>query len=52
MQRPEDNTVVADYGVVDTSDIAAEHIMLLDEKFNREDVVKIAEWMLYLSTQS
>jgi hypothetical protein len=52
MQRPEDNTVVADYGVVDTFDIAAEYIKLLDEKFNLEDVKKITEWMFYLSTQS
>jgi hypothetical protein len=52
MKTPEDSTVVAEDGTVEnTAKVAAECIELLDEGFSREDVVKIAEWILYLSTQ-
>jgi len=56
MQRPEDSTVrlllPGETFVESTDDAASSYISMLDEKFSREDVVKITEWMRYLSTQS
>ena len=52
MRKPEDSTVTCEIGVVETEEVASEAIELLDERFSREDVSKIAEWIHYLSTQS
>ena len=56
MKRPEDSTVTlmlpGDNFVEPTDEIASSIISDLDKKFSREDVVKIAEWIHYLSTQS
>jgi hypothetical protein len=55
MKRPEDSTVKlkipGENFIIDTDDAASGYISELDKKFSREDVKKIAEWMLYLSTQ-
>ena len=57
MQRPEDSTVELVLPSLEcfkepTDEIASSYISMLDEKFSREDVSKIAEWIHYLSTQS
>lgn len=51
MKKPEDSTVTCAMGVVDTDEVASEAISMLDERFSRADVKKIAEWIYYLSTQ-
>ena len=54
MKTPESSTVLKkDETVVikDTSEVAAEIIRKLDADYARHEVLKIAEWIHYLSTQ-
>jgi hypothetical protein len=51
MKTPEKSTVLSELGVEDTPEVAGRYITDMDYEFNREDVIKIAEWIHYLSTQ-
>ncbi|MCK4500318.1 hypothetical protein KAU11_07460 [Candidatus Babeliales bacterium] len=52
MKQPEDSTVAPrNCKVMEAKTVASELIEMLDGQFNRDDVVKIAEWVQYLSTQ-
>lgn len=56
MKSPADSKVVLTLRTLevfteDASDIAAGYVDMLDEKLSREDVLKVAEWIHYLSTQ-
>jgi hypothetical protein len=55
MKRPEESLVTlvlpGETFIESTDDAASGYISELDKKFSREDVKKIVEWMLYLSTQ-
>lgn len=54
MRTPEESTVVKKGSpviVTDTAEVAAGIIEQLDSDFPKSEVLKIAEWIHYLSTQ-